>query len=245
MSLGLGLFASPAKGGAAVSLARDNLILSSMVTKGKEKPSQTLLQIIEQTCKAGGCKISDIDVISSDIGPGSFTGIRVGLASMFGLSKGLNIKSSGISSLTLMAGAFFLSISNIDLKQPISEEEFTDTFILPLVPAGRDEFFGSVLKSTENLLPEEVTKPGLLSIDEVFRLCSDYSALVVVTDSAFLPELLCRSVKCITVKLTSCAEVAALVAVKEIDDKFNKMNTTSPLYIRRSWAEEVKDSNEK
>ena len=61
--------------------------------------SETLMPIIKQAFDELDFKINDIDLIVCDKGPGSFTGIRIGVATAKAFSDALNIETIGVSSL--------------------------------------------------------------------------------------------------------------------------------------------------
>lgn len=65
--------------------------------------SQTLLPCIEQLLRLSETHISDIDLIACTVGPGSFTGVRIGVATVKGLAFENNIHCIGISSLDSLA----------------------------------------------------------------------------------------------------------------------------------------------
>lgn len=65
--------------------------------------SETLMPIIKNTLEYLNISLADIDLIVCDKGPGSFTGIRIGVASAKAFSDSLDIKSVGISSLEALA----------------------------------------------------------------------------------------------------------------------------------------------
>lgn len=65
--------------------------------------SETLMPIIKETLEYLKLTINDIDLIICDKGPGSFTGIRIGVATAKAFSDSLNIQTIGISSLEALA----------------------------------------------------------------------------------------------------------------------------------------------
>ena len=65
--------------------------------------SETLMPIIKNTLSDLNITLNEIDLIVCDIGPGSFTGIRIGVATTKAFSDSLNIKEIGISSLEALA----------------------------------------------------------------------------------------------------------------------------------------------
>lgn len=65
--------------------------------------AKRLLPLVEQVFKRAGCELADLESIVVTIGPGSFTGIRIGISVAQGLSYSLGIPLVGVSSLELLA----------------------------------------------------------------------------------------------------------------------------------------------
>lgn len=82
----------------------DGEVLGYAFSNVKVTHSQTLFPIIESALKSARLSISDIDTISVATGPGSFTGIRIGISSAKGLAEPKNLKCVGVS--TLLAAAY-------------------------------------------------------------------------------------------------------------------------------------------
>lgn len=65
--------------------------------------SETLMPLIKQILDENNISLKDINLLVSDIGPGSFTGLRIGVATCKAFSDSLNIPCIGISSLEVLA----------------------------------------------------------------------------------------------------------------------------------------------
>ena len=65
--------------------------------------SEKLLPLIDECLKEANLKLSDINCLACSIGPGSFTGIRIGIATIKAFAKVLNTPVYGISSLDVIA----------------------------------------------------------------------------------------------------------------------------------------------
>lgn len=78
------------------------LIAQSFINVGLTH-SQTLMPLIENTLKSVGAGVADMDLIAVSAGPGSFTGVRIGVATVKGLAFTNNIKCAGVSTLAAIA----------------------------------------------------------------------------------------------------------------------------------------------
>jgi tRNA threonylcarbamoyladenosine biosynthesis protein TsaB len=89
----------------SVVLVRDDEVLASLDEQTKNNQSEILMSRIE-TMAAECCLLpTDLERIAVAVGPGSYTGIRVGVAAAKSLGYTLNIPVIGISSLEIMANA--------------------------------------------------------------------------------------------------------------------------------------------
>ncbi|MBB3442713.1 tRNA (adenosine(37)-N6)-threonylcarbamoyltransferase complex dimerization subunit type 1 TsaB [Rhizobium sp. BK379] len=75
---------------------------SDMIGKGH---AEHLMGIVDRALDQAGVALSDIDRLAVTIGPGSFTGIRVGVAAARGFALSLDIPAVGITTLEVMAAA--------------------------------------------------------------------------------------------------------------------------------------------
>ena len=95
-------FESSAKS-ASVCLVEDDKILGQFFQNIGQTHSKTLLPMAKALLENINLKISDVDVFAVNQGPGSFTGIRIGVSVVQGLALGQNKKCLGVSSLESMA----------------------------------------------------------------------------------------------------------------------------------------------
>ena len=72
---------------------------------GDRRASEDLLPAVQRTLAAAGLALSACERIAVCAGPGSFTGLRVGLATAWGLGRGLGIAVEAVSTLEAMAEA--------------------------------------------------------------------------------------------------------------------------------------------
>jgi tRNA threonylcarbamoyladenosine biosynthesis protein TsaB len=87
----------------AVALLRDERVLAEDDSPAEQKHAETLLPRVQAVLKGGGCSLQQLDLIAVGVGPGSFTGLRVGLATAKGLALSLGTPIRGVSSLSVLA----------------------------------------------------------------------------------------------------------------------------------------------
>lgn len=72
---------------------------------GGRRHAEALAPAIQQVCQDAGVSLAVVDVIAVDVGPGLFTGLRVGVATAKALGQGLGIGVVGVGSLDILAAA--------------------------------------------------------------------------------------------------------------------------------------------
>ena len=88
---------------ASVSICRDEKPLAIYTVKNGNTHSQTLLPMIESALKHSGLTVNDIELFAASEGPGSFTGVRIGAATLKGLAFGRSLPCVAVSTLHALA----------------------------------------------------------------------------------------------------------------------------------------------
>lgn len=86
-----------------VSILEDTNLIKELIVDDARNHSEKIMPIIEDVLKQTNLTLKDIDLVVCDKGPGSFTGIRIGVATVLAFEDALNIESVGISSLESLA----------------------------------------------------------------------------------------------------------------------------------------------
>ena len=84
-------------------------VIASGSINTKLTHSQTLMPFIESLLKSSKTELSDIDAFAASVGPGSFTGLRIGVSAIKGMAYGLNKPCRAVSTLHGMAYNFTVS----------------------------------------------------------------------------------------------------------------------------------------
>ena len=88
---------------ATVCLSEDNTIIKELNIDNTKTHSETLVPLIDSLLKETNTNLSEINLLACDIGPGSFTGIRIGIATIKAISESLNVPIVEVSSLEGLA----------------------------------------------------------------------------------------------------------------------------------------------
>jgi tRNA threonylcarbamoyladenosine biosynthesis protein TsaB len=79
--------------------------------------AQTLLEDVDALLRQGGAHPSDLGALAVGIGPGSFTGVRIGLAAARGLAVALDLPGAGVSTLDALAAGAPGALPVIDARR--------------------------------------------------------------------------------------------------------------------------------
>ena len=130
----------------ATSVATSALVDGDEVLGERVSRAQTLLEDVDALLRQAGAHPSDLERLAVGLGPGSFTGVRIGLATARGLALSLELPGSGVSTLAaLAAGA---------------------PGALPVVDAKRREVFTLVDGEPRVLTPQELPLDGALCVGD-------------------------------------------------------------------------------
>lgn len=88
---------------ASVGVVRDGVVLAEAFQNNGLTHSKTVLPMVEEILKTSGCTLPDLDAIAVAAGPGSFTGLRIGVAAAKGLALAAEKPCIGVSTLAATA----------------------------------------------------------------------------------------------------------------------------------------------
>jgi len=115
---------------ATSALVEDGEVLGERVSR-----AQTLLEDVDALLRQAGAHPADLDRLAVGIGPGSFTGVRIGLAVARGLALSLDLPGAGVSTLAALAAGAPEALPVVDAKR---REVFTLLEGCPRVLAPQD-----------------------------------------------------------------------------------------------------------
>lgn len=151
---------------ATVALMKNTKLLGEITLNDKKEHSVILMNIIQDLLCDNNLSVDDIDGYVVSKGPGSFTGLRIGMATIKGLSFGSNKPYVSISSLDALA----LSVSNFD------------GIICPIMDALRNSVYTSLYKGHSTCITsshESTSSDMKHELPITLEKLLDYSALDV------------------------------------------------------------------
>lgn len=188
----------------------------------KKTHSQMLMPMLDDVLKKASMSIEDIDIFAPCIGPGSFTGLRIGIAAAKALCQARGKKIIGISALDSLA-------QNI---------AFSDKIVCPIMDARRGDVYNALYKngekitseravSLEELLSELDGKETIFTGDGVFAY-REKIAEKMGKFAYFAPPMH---------MLSRASSIAYLAEKKAENGEFDDYHTILPVYLRTCQAE--------
>src|SRR5438105_14672848 len=101
----------------ATAVATSALVDDGEVLGERVSRAQTLLEDVDALLRQGGAHPRDLDALAVGIGPGSFTGVRIGLAAARGLALALELPAAGVSTLAALAAGAPGALPVIDARR--------------------------------------------------------------------------------------------------------------------------------
>lgn len=201
-------------------------VLASFHAARRRRHVEALVPAIEFTCRQAGVELKELGAIAVDIGPGLFSGLRVGVTTAKTLAQALRLPVIGVASLDLLA---FPVRHSTRLIVPVIDARRGEVFYACYrqVPGGVQNLSGYQLGSPEDLASELVAKgeDALLVGDGALRYASELSR-VAGSQIAGPPNV-----------YPSAAALVALAHAKALREDFVNPSQLEPLYLRRSDAE--------
>ncbi|MGL5085111.1 MAG: tRNA (adenosine(37)-N6)-threonylcarbamoyltransferase complex dimerization subunit type 1 TsaB [Clostridium sp.] len=211
---------------ATCALLRDDCLISEYVINNKREHSVLIMNIVEMLLKDNGLDIDEIDGFVVSKGPGSFTGLRIGMATIKGLAFGSNKPYISVSSLDALA---FSSIN-------------FNGIICPIMDALRDSVYTCLYKN-ENGNLKSLIEYSALDLEELVSLLKEKNENVLFTGDglikhkAYLQEHLPNAIfapnHLSIVRASSLGELGLKLLQNGICDDIN----SAPLYLKKPQAQ--------
>ncbi|HHX24141.1 MAG: tRNA (adenosine(37)-N6)-threonylcarbamoyltransferase complex dimerization subunit type 1 TsaB [Tepidanaerobacteraceae bacterium] len=137
---------------ATIAIINEEKLLAEYIVNNKKTHSEKMMGVIDNVLADSGVELKDIDVVAVAKGPGSFTGIRIGMACAQGLAHALKKPMIGVNTLD---GLAYNLIGTGDL-------------VCPMMDAQRQEVYTSLYRWEEGTL-QRLWDYRLIKVDKLVR----------------------------------------------------------------------------
>lgn len=185
--------------------------------------SENLLPIMSELLEKNNIDLKEIDLISCCVGPGSFTGIRIGVSSIKAIAEVHNIKIAEVTSLETLA--------RIDESEKIK---------VAIIDARNDQVYCGIFDKDYNKLQDYMAD----DINNVLEDLKKYDNLIFIGDGAVLhKDKILSNIP--SAKFSDLNEQKASLGgkigyKKFLNNELKNADTILPIYLRKSQAERMR-----
>jgi tRNA threonylcarbamoyladenosine biosynthesis protein TsaB len=200
---------------ASVCLSDGPEIISLAKNENQKDHAAWLHTAIDKLLKGAGLDIDRLEAIAVSIGPGSYTGLRIGLSSAKGLCYALNVPLISVGTLEMMAEA----VNKIDAD-----------LYCPLIDARRMEVFTAIYDQSIT----EIMPPTAMIVDKnsFVDLVSSNKIVFSGSGNNKLQSVLFHANAVFDSTIATAANLIPLANKFFIEKKFSDLAYTEPLYIK-------------
>ncbi|TAL12631.1 MAG: tRNA (adenosine(37)-N6)-threonylcarbamoyltransferase complex dimerization subunit type 1 TsaB [Nitrospirae bacterium] len=217
--------ATPAQ---SVAVVEGDRLLAELSYEAKGNRGGMLLPTVDQVLKQAGVAAGDLDAVAVSVGPGSFTGLRVGLATAKGLALGSSARLVGVPTLEALAEGYASG----------------DGTVCALLDAYRGEVYMALFKrqghTLERLSPDAVLAPeaavsAVAAVEGPVHLIGNGAARYRERLQAALGSRACMTDE--GLRAVPSAAVVARLGLQQLAGGHQPDAEVALLYLRRAEAE--------
>lgn len=207
----------------SVAILEDNNLIDKNELNDGKTHSENLMPLLDELLKRNSLKLEEIDLIACCVGPGSFTGIRIGVASIKPIAEVLGIKVASVMSLEALAR--------------IAEGKET---IVSLIDARNNQVYCGIFDKEYNKKEDFIAD----DINQIIEILKKYENVYLVGNGVQLhKELLTNALKNteFSENNNQSAEYVGKIGYKKyLENDLCTADTIMPVYLRKSQAERLK-----
>ncbi len=206
---------------AHVSIARDGMILRSLFNRSQKDHGSFLQPAIQQLAKDAGISLTQIDAFAVTAGPGSYTGLRVGMASAKGLCYALNKPLITLNTLEVLAASALYQLTGEQLKDNV--------LLCPMIDARRMEIFTAIY----NIKLEMVLSPCAMLLNENSFAAHIQDDMIFFGSGSAKWKLLCKhphaSFLLVSIQPEAMSNLSVALYAKKL---FTQVADSQPIYLK-------------
>ena len=199
----------------SVALLEDDKIIDEINLDSGLTHSENLMPLVKEILEKNQIELKEINLIGVDVGPGSFTGIRIGVASVKAMAEVWNIPVASVTSLETLA-------RNVETTNPI----------VSLIDARNNQVYMGIFDNQYNKIEEYLADDINIAIEKIKK----YETINVVGDGSILhKELLIQNIK--NIEFSEINEqyarcVGKMSYKKSLENDLKNADTVVPIYLR-------------
>lgn len=213
----------------SVAVANQHKLLAELTLQTKKTHSELLMPHVAQILEMANVSKRELEAVAVSIGPGSFTGLRIGLATAKALCYALGIPLIGVP--TLAAQAFSCPVPGVLLS--------------PLLDAQKGNVYQAVFTWQDNQL-QEVVAPRVIALADAIAEAKTWDKTVLLLGevaAAQREELSQQGGNLVVAQphviMPRAGSIAVMAWERFTNKQYEDVFALEPLYIRRSEAEEL------
>ncbi|HUP86304.1 MAG TPA: tRNA (adenosine(37)-N6)-threonylcarbamoyltransferase complex dimerization subunit type 1 TsaB [Acidimicrobiales bacterium] len=202
-------------------------VLASFHSSRGRRHAETLVPAIQFLCANARVELPEISVVAVDVGPGLFTGLRVGIATAKSMASALRVPMIGLSSLDLLA----------------HQVRHSHRLIVPVIDGKRGEVFSATYRHVQGGI-QRLTEPHVGTAEELANeLISTRQEALLVGDGAlrYADVLVLDGGQVelgnVGTQWPSADDLVELAHPRAVREEFVQPWELEPLYLRKSDAE--------
>ena len=211
----------------SIALLKDDFIAGEFFMFGQKNYSEKVLNLIDTMFSNTGTRPEDIDLIGVSTGPGSFTGLRVGISTAQGVAFTLGVNLVGISSLDALA----------------FQARGESGYVCPMIDARKKEIFTSLYSCSKNGITEKVLEDTVIEPGKWLSCLRSYQPVLFLGSGAYNYSMLIKEVfenqyKILPVSdgMPRASSLAVMAKEKSIKGQKNELFNIVPAYVRQPDA---------
>jgi tRNA threonylcarbamoyladenosine biosynthesis protein TsaB len=201
----------------SVALAENGKVIAQKEKNEGYSHAENLTSFIQEVIHQAGRSLSDLDAVAVSKGPGSYTGLRIGVSSAKGLCYGLEKPLIGINTLAHFAG---------------SVTDKTYTYKCPMLDARRMEVYCAVYDSNNNCIRQ--TSADIITETSFADLLERHKVVFFGDGAAKCKQLLQHQANAIFIEdlFPSAVDMAALAEQRYQNKQFEDVAYFEPFYLK-------------
>ena len=186
--------------------------------------SRLLMPMVQQVLAEAEIKVNQLDAIGVSIGPGSFTGLRIGFAAVQGMAYGADIPVAPMSTLELMIATY------------VRQESAQAGEIIALLDARMSEFNLGRYQLDDNKQIVALEADQLMTAEQVIELLKANNPKAIIGDAGNLFELAPQFAKCFTQIYPNAVDILPIAQQQLSDGLAVNIETVDLVYLRGTEA---------